>query len=717
MQAQTKALLFLFLSAVSYAQQPSDTLANQLSEVVVTGQYEPQSLKKSVYNVRVITQQDIRRQAANNLADVLNQYINISVRPSGSDGRSTVSMFGLDSQYFKILVDNVPIVSDTGLGVNVDLTQINLDDVERIEIIEGSMGVTHGANAVTGILNIITKKAASARWEITANLQEETLGKEFAFFDRGRHIQSFKISHNISEHWFASVGANRNQFAGFFDGRKGKDHIDTNGDMLRGYSWLPKEQLTVNATVGYRRGDFRVFYKFDYYKELVSYYNSVVVPVSNYPFPTTYYSQDLRYPTQRFYHHLNAYGNVSGKAIYNVSASYQKQQRDRESFNYYILSGEETLSQRYTYLSKEVLYSTGSLTNFLKGKNFDLQAGYEAVSESGTASGTAGLFRDDTNNNIDLHKTISNIDVYASAEINLSETLALRPGIRYSFQSKYEDQNAVSLGIRKLLPENFEARLTVGKSYRTPNFDELYTRFVDSNHNVTGNGNLNPEQSFSYEASLKKSTSFASGLRLQDNLSVNYIDVKDRISQVLVAVDPMLAYTYLNIDKYRILNATTSHLVTYKEFELKAGFSLVGISQQVDLAALNAVSGDDFLVSAQANTSLAYTWLKYKTVFALFYKYTGRFNQVTYNTDLQNNVTFGLAQIPAYSMMDASLRRTFFNNRFDVTLGARNILNVGNLQTTQSGGTAGIHGGESSNLMLAYGRSYFLKLTYNLNIH
>lgn len=717
MQVKAKTLFFFIFVAAAYAQKPADTLARQLAEVVVTGQYEPQSLKKSVYSVRVITREDIQRQAANNLADVLNQYINISVRPSGSDGRSTVSMFGLDAQYFKILVDNVPLVSDTGLGVNTDLTQIDLDDVERIEIIEGSMGVTHGANAVTGILNIITKKAASAKWEITANLQEETVGKEFAFFDKGRHIQSFKVSHNISEHWFASVGANRNHFAGFFDGRQGKEYIDTNGDMLRGYSWLPKEQFTTNATFGYRHGDLRVFYKFDYYKELVSYYDPVVVPVSNYPFPTTYYSQDIRYPTQRFYHHLNAYGHVFGKPVYNLSVSYQKQQRDRESFNYYLLSGEEALNQRYTYLSKEVLYSTGSLTNFLKGKKFDLQAGYEAVSESGAASGTAGLFRDDTNNNTDLHKTLANIDFYASAEINFSETLALRPGVRYSFQSKYEDQNALSLGIRKLLPKNFEARLTIGKSYRTPNFDELYTRFVDSNHNVTGNENLTPEQSFSYEASLKKSTSFKSGIRLQDNLSLNFINVKDRISQVLVAVDPMLAYTYLNIDKYRIFNATTWHQLTYKEFELKAGFSLVGISQRIDLAALNRVSGDEFLFSAQANANVAYTWPRYKTVFALFYKYTGRFNQVTYNTDLQNNVTFGLAQIPAYSMMDASVRRTFFNNRFDVTLGARNILNVGNLQATQSGGSTGVHGGESSNMMLAYGRSYFLKLTYNLNIN
>src|SRR5690606_33784972 len=128
-----------------------------LEELVITGQFEPQSIKKSANNVRVISKEDIQNLAANNLGDVLNQYINITVTASEQTGKSSVSLFGLDCQNFKVLSDNIPIVSDTGLGNNVHVTQINLNNVERIEIIEGAMGVTHGSNAVSGILNIITK--------------------------------------------------------------------------------------------------------------------------------------------------------------------------------------------------------------------------------------------------------------------------------------------------------------------------------------------------------------------------------------------------------------------------------------------------------------------------------------------------------------------------------------------------------------------------------
>ena len=101
-------VIFLVFPIFIFAQTQDSLLVNQLNSVVVTGQIEAQSIKKSVHNVRVISQADIKNLAANNLSDVLNQYLNITVRPSGNSGRSTVSMFGLDAQYFKILVDNLP---------------------------------------------------------------------------------------------------------------------------------------------------------------------------------------------------------------------------------------------------------------------------------------------------------------------------------------------------------------------------------------------------------------------------------------------------------------------------------------------------------------------------------------------------------------------------------------------------------------------------------
>jgi outer membrane receptor for ferrienterochelin and colicins len=324
-----KHIVLIFITAFGYAQ--NDTITeNKLQEVVVTGQFEPQSIKKSVFNVRVITAKDIQNLAANNLSDVLNQYLNITVRPSGVDGRSTVSLFGLDARYFKIMVDNVPLVNEAGLGNNTDLSQINLNDIEQIEIVEGSMGVTHGANAVTGILNIITKKSSKDKWNISATAQEETVGEEFEFFDKGRHIQAIKVSNSISENWFASISANRNDFQGFLDGKQGKNHIENDG--LRGNRWLPKEQLNTTALVAFAKNQFRIFYKFEYLDENIDFYNSTVQSGFNSELGSYRYADDKRYLNNRYFHNLNSTGKIFNKLSYNVSVSHQKQERSIEDF-------------------------------------------------------------------------------------------------------------------------------------------------------------------------------------------------------------------------------------------------------------------------------------------------------------------------------------------------------------------------------------------------
>lgn len=716
MQIHTKAFISLsvFMSINAFSQEKliDTTKATNIEEVVVTGQFEPQSLRKSVHNVRVITKEDMKRLAANNLGDVLNQYLNISIRTSGSDGRSSVSMFGLDSQYFKILMDNVPLISDTGLGTNVDLTQVNLDDIEQIEIIEGSMGVTHGANAVSGILNIITKKNSKHKWEITTSVQEETVSDEFAFFDKGRHIQNAKISHTINDSWFASVGGSRNDLAGFFDGNNGKDYAINDG--TRGYRQLPKEQLVGNLLLGYNKNDFRIFYKFDYFGENVDYYNPVVIPIDNYPFPNTNFSNDRRYISNRYYHHLNSYGKLFSQLTYNVSVSHQKQARDVEKFNYQLETQTETDVTRETYQSKEVIYSTGTINNFFKDKSVDLQLGYEAVNEKGFYDATAGTFRDEQQQTADVRKRLENYDIFAVAEINLTDRFSVRPGLRFSSQSFFDDQYASSLGVRYLLPKGYEIRGSLGKSYRTPNFDELYTYFVDSNHNLQGNPDLTPEASTSYEVSAKKATRFTSGAELSNNIAVTYLDVDDRISLVMTQVIPFQTYLYMNVDKYKMWNISSTHQFSYGNWNAKIGLAYVGISQKIDLAAQNISSDDKYLYSLQANSNLSYNVPKWNTLFSIYYKYNGKQQQFTATSDVEGNSEFILSELESYGWMDASIRKSFFKSKFEVTAGARNILDITSVQQTQ--GSTGVHT-SGTDILLGYGRSYFLKLTYNLNFN
>jgi len=694
----------LLFCTCSFAQQ-KDTINSQekLSEVVVTGQFEPQSIKKSVFNVRVISSKDIKNLAANNLADVLNQYLNITVRPSGTSGRSTVSLFGLDAQYFKILVDNVPLVNEAGLGNNTDLSQINLNDVERIEIVEGSMGVIYGANAVSGVLNIITKKSSEYKWNITASVQEETVKDEYALFDKGRHIQSIRAAHTFNENWFVSIGANRNNFQGFLDDKNGKDYFEN--DQTRGYRWLPKDQLNGNALISYSKNNFRIFYKFEYLDEDVDYYNSTVQSGYNSQLGSYRYANDKRYLSNRYFHNLNASGKMFTRLNYNVSLSHQKQERNVEDFWYYLYTKSEANRVTAKDQSMEVLYSTGTVNNFFTNKKIDLQIGYEFVNNQGFA-----LVQEGNNIYSPVRKTLENYDFFVSSEIMATSRFSVRPGLRFSAQSQFQDQYASSLGIRYLFDNGLELRGSYGTSFRTPTFDELYTKQIFDGHFFTGNENLIPETSTSYEASLKKSGSFNSGLRYAGTFAGSFLDVNDRIDMALVRFNPDTGnpeYQYINISKYKMWNFSAMNQFTIDNFNFNIGAAVIGVSRKIENEVF--ASDDRFLYSFNINSSVSYQLPKWNTIISAYYKFNGKTQQF-----IEGTSSYILSDIDPSHWLDASIRQGFFKNQLEATIGARNICNITNVRQTNTNQSAG-HAG-SSELMLAYGRSYFIKLTYNLNL-
>lgn len=703
MKTKTTLFIALVFCAKLMAQEVQKEKRNELLEVVVTGQFEPESIKKSVFNVRLISSEDIQNLAANNLADVLSQYLNIRVRPSGNDGRSTVSLFGLDAQYFKVLIDNVPLVSESGLGNNTDLSQINLDDVAQIEIIEGSMGVTHGANAVSGVLNIITKKASNYKWNIRTTIQEETVNNEFSFFDKGRHIQSVNLSHNINQNWFVSLGTNRNDFRGFLDTKKGKNYSEN--DLLRGYQWLPKEQWNAKALISYHKNNFRLFYKFEFMDENVNFFNSAVQSGYNSELGSYRYAFDKRYLTNRYFHNLNATGKFLSKLNYNVSVSYQKQQRNLENFRYYLTTQKESENSIEKDQAMQVLYSTGTLSNFFDSSKVDFQLGYEFSNNLGYS-----LVQEANNLMVPIQKRLANYDFFLSSKIQASNRFSIRPGVRFSLQSQFDNQYATSLGLRYLFGKGIETRASVGKSFRTPAFEELYSKQIFDGHHFTGNENLIPETSTSYEVSLKKNTFADSGLQISNALTASFLDVNDRIDMGLVRFNSETGnpeYEYINISTYQMRNLSSINQFKKGNWTFHFGASLIGISQQLDNRVFS--SDDRFLYSFNLNSMISHSIPKWNSVFSIYYKYNGKSQQF-----VAGNSEFLLSEMESSNWLDASIRKTFFKNKLDATIGARNLFDITSVNQTKAN-EAGGHGAPSQ-IMLAYGCSYFFKLTYNLNL-
>ncbi|MFC0181299.1 TonB-dependent receptor plug domain-containing protein [Pseudarcicella hirudinis] len=130
--------------------------SESLDDVVVTGQFTPQSVKNSVYQVRTISHEQIRLRGATNVQTILNTELGMRFSNDLTLGTSDVQLMGMSGQNVKVLLDGVPMV-DRG-STRESIGQIDINTIDRIEIVEGPMSVNYGSDALAGVINIITKK-------------------------------------------------------------------------------------------------------------------------------------------------------------------------------------------------------------------------------------------------------------------------------------------------------------------------------------------------------------------------------------------------------------------------------------------------------------------------------------------------------------------------------------------------------------------------------
>lgn len=700
-----------FLATVSFSQEVKEvkkdsTLIEELEEVVVTAQHNPQSVNRSIYDVKVITKAEIKQRAVVNLADLLSQTLNLIVIPN-ENGRSTVSLFGLDEQYFKILIDNVPLVNERGFGNNADLDLINTDDIERIEIVEGAMGVQYGSNALTGVINIITKKSSANKTDVTVYIQEETVASEYEWFDKGRHIQSAKIGHNLTDNLYANVSYLRNDFGGYWGDFQGPYHAED--DDRRGHEWLPREIQNSKFLIQYKKDDFKIFYKFDYLREhTLDYDRSVELNPQSSTDTTNPFALDQEFYSDRFAHHLNLNGYLR-RIYYDVALSYQRQTRDIENYTYWIHRDEVTNNTKREFSSRKVFFSRGNFSNLIKSESFGLQLGYEINTIRGYGASDSFDIISDTGGNTE--NKLDTYDVFTSSEISIGNRISLRPGIRVSFSNLFSPAPYHSLTAKYNTKNDYQWRLMVGAGKKIPSYDEVYTYFVNINHNIQGNRNLDPENGFSITSNLRKHFFLENGLSIKSTLSAQYLDIEDRISLIIVNDEP-LEYRYENVDDHRNITINFKNDFRYKQLDFSLGTAFLWTSQTLSRRAV--LPKDDFLFSMNLNSNLSYRIPKWNTSFSVNYKLSGLQEQYVLDTDTSGTSVYVKGKQNAFDFLDANIRTTFWNKRIETVLGVRNMTDRRTRTATITNG--GAHSLGTEVRALSYGRSYFLKLAYNLNL-
>jgi iron complex outermembrane recepter protein len=159
-----------FLVPPAWPQQDSaDLTAKSLEDLmnveVTSVSKDEQKLSRTASAIFVITAEDIRSSGATNIPDLLRMVPGMNVAQINAHTWA-ISARGFNGEFSNkllVMVDGRTVYVPTFGGVFWDVLDIPLEDIERIEVIRGPGGTIWGANAVNGVINIITKKAADTQ--------------------------------------------------------------------------------------------------------------------------------------------------------------------------------------------------------------------------------------------------------------------------------------------------------------------------------------------------------------------------------------------------------------------------------------------------------------------------------------------------------------------------------------------------------------------------
>ena len=165
----TMVTIFAVIAASAHAQTAGELKRMSLEELadlnVRTVSRAPEATRLVPAAIHVITQEDIRRSGAHSIPEALRLAPGVQVARI-SAGTYAIGIRGFADRLARsmlVLIDGRAVYNPLFAGTYWETQDLLLDDVEQIEVIRGPGGTLWGANAVNGIINIITKPAAATR--------------------------------------------------------------------------------------------------------------------------------------------------------------------------------------------------------------------------------------------------------------------------------------------------------------------------------------------------------------------------------------------------------------------------------------------------------------------------------------------------------------------------------------------------------------------------
>ena len=415
--------------------QPPD-LPPQHWEMTVTATRTPTSAREIGQSLTILTGEDIEAQGARDVLQILETVPGFSVTRTGSFGGTTsVFVRGGENDFNLVLIDGVQVNQPGGA---FDFANLSTTNIERIEIVRGPASVLYGADAVTSVINIITRKGEG---KPTGRFR----------FEGGTH-DTYLLQGDIQ----GGSDAIRYSFGAHYSQSEGLHELNNDYDRL---------ELSANTTLKLSSSS--------------SISANARFTDSEYHFPTDSIGlvvdpNDFRQADEFLF--SAAYENFFTNR-YSTTIHYGFYRMDSESFTVQddivdFFESTFEVKENRNYLDWE--------NNFQLSPNNLMTTGLSWEHEESEAG--------------DLSRR--SVGVYLQEQLSWAERFFLTAGVRYDNNNQFKSFATASASLGYLINDQLKLRTSLGNGFRAPNSIEIigFPQF-----GILGNANLDPEKNLAVD--------------------------------------------------------------------------------------------------------------------------------------------------------------------------------------------------------------------------
>lgn len=557
--AQRKALLAAITVFVmgGVTAQAEELPVYSFDEVVVTATRTENDVKKVPASTQVITQEDIKRGGATSVRNALSMYANIFQKSKVRGGGHDIIIRGMETKHSLVMVNGRRISNEadaSGLGNAMSLDRININDVEKIEIVRGPSSALYGSEAMGGVLNIITKPS-----------KEQTL------------LTGLEHTSEDTSHWWHADTGRIGNFSMTLDARFNKINRSMLDTATESDPYGTAQ--TYNASLNYYVNDHSYVNAYmDYYSQhlktdmgtpamkpitlttssgkmslsgqaMLEGTGSKAFKQKNYGISWNGKTDKNDWQIQAYMSKFNWSDTSNTKVLGSIPPAgmegmfnYLLQQKNTYDFNHdehnmWAIEGRDSLRvndhHRVTFGAE---YVKDKVAGTGLGSNGD---GVHNITENGKTKSSS-------------EKTLSSYAAYLQDEIEYGKWFIV-PAIRYDHHSAYGSHTSPKIGVTYNATDHFRIKANYGDGFKAPSVSQLFydlDRMMGSSYvHLTGNPNLKPETSKSWDLGVE--AEFGKGYG-----SLTYFDndVDNLIASIPKGKDSNghNLYRYENVNKARI---------------------------------------------------------------------------------------------------------------------------------------------------------------------